>query len=189
MRRLVLVVAVTAACAACSVLPRHTVASTPAAVDGPTQAPSLTTGIPGPPADAIRARVTRDVDGDTVVLDTISDGKIDHETYGRYARLIGINTPEIFGRVECFGRIAADFTRRTLAGRTVLVDFDIDRTDRYDRALVYIWLTDGTFFNAELASQGYADQETVPPNVRYVELLGRLVAQARSAKLGLWRSC
>ena len=143
----------------------------------------------GPPADAIRARVTRVVDGDTVVLDTITVGRIDHSTFGRYARLIGINTPEIFGRTECFGRIAADFTRRTLNGRTVLIDFDLDETDRYGRALVYIWLPDGTFFNAELAAEGYAVQETVPPNVRYAGLFSRLVAQARERNLGLWRSC
>jgi micrococcal nuclease len=192
MRRAILpAIVVLAAFAACSTLQRHTTTPTVTpAFDGPTHAPRVAhDGMPGPPSDAVKVRVTRVVDGDTVVLDTISVGRIDHETLGRYARLIGINTPEIFGRTECFGRIAADFTRRTLANRSVLIDFDLDETDRYGRALVYIWLPDGTFFNGELAAQGYADQETVPPNVRYVDLFSRLVAQAREKNLGLWRSC
>jgi micrococcal nuclease len=160
-----------------------------AAAPGPTLAPRLASGVPGPPARAIRARVTRVVDGDTVVLAGIDAGYLDHKTTGRHARLIGIDTPEVFGSVGCFGRQASAFTRSALLGRDVLIDYDVDRTDRFGRALVYIWLTDGSFFNATLAEQGYASQETIAPDVRYADLFGRLVAQARDRNLGLWRSC
>jgi micrococcal nuclease len=49
-----------------------------------------------------------------------------------------------------------------------------------------VWLPDGTFWNALLAAEGYAQLITVPPNVAYVDLFRRLVAEARAAHRGLW---
>ncbi len=63
---------------------------------------------------------------------------------------------------------------------------DVEPRDRYDRLLAYVWLPDGTFWNALLAAEGYAQLITVPPNVTYVELFRHLVAEARSAQRGLW---
>jgi endonuclease YncB( thermonuclease family) len=54
-------------------------------------------------AAAARDEVVRVVDGDTVVLR--SAGK---------SRLIGVDTPEVFGDQECFGREASAFARRLL---------------------------------------------------------------------------
>jgi micrococcal nuclease len=146
-------------------------------------------GMPGPPSDARRSRVLRVTDGDTVVLSGLDVGEIDRSTGGRKSRLIGIDTPEVFGRAECFGREASAFTRRTLDGRDVLVDLDVDPVDRYGRALVYIWLADGTFFNGLIVAEGYASQATFPPNVRYADLFGRLAREARGTNRGLWSAC
>ena len=68
------------------------------------------------------ARVERVVDGDTVVLSGL--GK---------ARLIGVDTPEVYGGVECYGRAASAFAKRTLAGRRVRWRYDVERRDRYGR--------------------------------------------------------
>lgn len=81
--------------------------------------------------------VSRVVDGDTVVL-TRAGKKIK-------VRLIGINTPETVapGRpVECFGREASAFAKKTLKGRKVWLEYDpvAGRTDRYGRTLAYLWL-------------------------------------------------
>lgn len=167
--------------------PTLTPAISPAA---PTAAPrTVPNPYPTAPPDATTAHVTRVVDGDTIVLSGIPVGKPDHQTPGRYARLIGIDTPEIHGSVECFGREASDFTTRVLDGKDVRVAFDLDATDRYSRALVYVWEMDGTFFNARLVAEGYALQLTVPPNIRYVDLFHDLVGQAREQGRGLWRGC
>jgi micrococcal nuclease len=145
--------------------------------------------MPGPPADAERARVARVVDGDTVVLTGISLGDVDARTGGRRARLIGIDTPEVHGGVECLGREASAFTHRVLDGADVLVDFDVDTIDRYQRALVYIWQADGTFFNGRIVAEGLASPYTVPPNARYADLFVRLARHAREANRGLWARC
>jgi micrococcal nuclease len=49
-----------------------------------------------------------------------------------------------------------------------------------------VWLEDGTFWNALLAAEGYAQQLTIPPNVTYAGLFRRLVSEARRSNRGLW---
>jgi micrococcal nuclease len=164
----------------------------------PTVAPSGSVGPsaslhavwPPVPSSAKRAHVTRIVDGDTIVLDGIGVGYADSRGRpGRHARLIGIDTPETHGRVGCFGAQASAFTKRELNDRDVLVDFDVDSTDRFGRALVYVWKTDGTFFNGALAEEGFALQLTIPPDVRYADVFLRYVRDARVASRGLWSAC
>jgi micrococcal nuclease len=143
---------------------------------------------PAVPPLAASARVVGVTDGDTVVLRGIDVGEVDVRTGGRRSRLIGIDTPEVRPGAECYGHQASAFTRRELEGETVSVAFDVERIDRYGRALVYVW-HDGEMFNARLAERGYAQQLTIPPNVRYADLFRRLVREAREGKRGLWRDC
>ena len=145
--------------------------------------------LPAAPRTARAAQVVHVSDGDTIVLKGIGVGEIHASTGGYKARLIGVDTPETYGQTECFGAAASAFTKRELDDTTVLVDFDVDRTDRFDRALVYVWQDDGRFFNARLVQEGYALQSTFPPNVRYVELFSRLVTEARKNNRGLWTKC
>jgi micrococcal nuclease len=128
-------------------------------------------------------------DGDTIVLRGIDVGELHRPTGGRKARLIGVDTPEVSGPDECYGSQASDFTRETLGGSPIRVAFDVGRTDRYGRALVYVWDDRGRFFNGRLVQEGYALQMTVPPNVRYALLLTELAREARLAGRGLWSDC
>ena len=128
------------------------------------------------PSRAGKARVERVVDGDTVALSGLGT-----------VRLIGIDTPEVFGRAECFGRRASAFTRTVLSpGRRVRYRLGAEERDRYGRALAYVWLPDGRLFNALLVEGGYAQPLTIPPNDDYAT---RFVAAARRARRdgrGLW---
>jgi micrococcal nuclease len=56
---------------------------------------------------------------------------------------------------------------------------------RYGRFLACVYLEDGTFVNAWLAENGYAQVMTVPPNVKYQDLFLRLQRDAREARRGL----
>jgi micrococcal nuclease len=155
----------------------------------PAGAPAPSSRLPLRPKHAIRGRVLRVTDGDTIVVSGIDVGEIDRSTGGRKARLIGIDTPEVHGQDECFGRQASAFTDRALDGSDIWIDLDVDPLDRYGRALVYVWQTDGTFFNARIVREGYAQQATFPPNVRYVDLFTRLAREARENDRGLWSAC
>src|SRR5688572_30322262 len=77
------------------------------------------------PAQPSGQLVTRVIDGDTIVVE--GTGTV---------RLIGVDTPETVDPrrpVQFFGREASEFTRRTAAGKSVRLEFDQDRTDRYGR--------------------------------------------------------
>ena len=129
----------------------------------------------GEPEAGDAARVTRVVDGDTIVLSGL--GK---------ARLIGVDTPEVYGGAECFGREASAYAKRVLTGRRVRYRLGVEPRDRYDRALVDLWLDDGRHFNAMLVGQGYAQPLTIPPNDEYAPRFVRLARAARRAERGLW---
>jgi micrococcal nuclease len=122
------------------------------------------------------ATVTKVTDGDTVRLSGL----------GR-TRLIGVDTPEVYGGVECYGREASAFAKRHLRpGTRVRYQLGIEPRDRYGRALAYVWLEDGRFFNLMLVEQGYAKQLTIPPNVDYADEFRAAVRRAREAERGLW---
>ncbi len=126
-------------------------------------------------ADA-RDAVVRVVDGDTVVLR--SAGK---------SRLIGVDTPEVFGRPGCFGEQASAFAKRTLPpGTPVQVERDAEQRDRYGRSLIYLMLPDGQSFNELLVDEGFAVPLTIPPNVRYAQRFRELADRARDEQVGLW---
>lgn len=121
-------------------------------------------------------RVQRVVDGDTVVLSGV--GK---------ARLIGVDTPEVYGGVECFGREASRYAKRMLAtGQSVRYRPGVEARDRYGRALVYLYLDDGRELNELLVEEGYARPLTVPPNDDRAGAYRAATRRARIAHRGLW---
>jgi len=139
------------------------------------------TAWPGPPGNAVAAEVQRVTDGDTFVATV--DGRKER------VRVIGVDTPETVAPnrpVEPYGRQASSFAKRYLTGATVRLAGDAEPRDRYGRLLAYVWLADGTFWNALLVAEGYAQQLTIPPNVTYAGLFRRLVAEARRQDRGLW---
>jgi len=103
--------------------------------------------------------------------------------------VIGVDTPESVDPNrpdEPYGEEASNFAKHYLDGATVRLAGDVEPRDRYGRMLAYVWLQDGTFWNALLAAEGYAQQLTIPPNVTYADLFRRLVGEAREHDRGLW---
>jgi len=129
-------------------------------------------------------RVVRVIDGDTFVVD-------DGTKKGEKVRLIGIDTPEIRKSknkdVEYYGKEAKQYLVNLLSDAYVVLEYDVNITDRYGRTLAYVYLKDGTFVNAELVKNGYAKVMTIPPNVKFSELFVKLQREARENYLGLWK--
>jgi micrococcal nuclease len=125
--------------------------------------------------------VTRVVDGDTILIDL--DGTEER------VRLIGVDTPESVHPNDeknvPYGEIAAAFTRERLEGKRVRIELDAQERDRYGRLLAYVYTDDG-MFNETLLSEGHAQIDTYPPNVRYVEAFALLQKDARARGVGLW---
>jgi micrococcal nuclease len=117
--------------------------------------------------------VTRVVDGDT----------LDCQRVGR-VRLIGVDTPE--AAQEPYGALASEaLARLAPVGSEVLLEADVDPSDRYGRALSYVW-RDGVMVNWGMVRAGYALMATFPPNVRYVDDFRAAQERAREDAAGLW---
>ena len=100
-----------------------------------------------PPADA----AVMVVDGDTLKV-RLANGK------RRSVRLIGIDTPEVYGTLECGGRKASASMRRLAprGTRVVLVsDPTQDKVDRYGRLLRYV-MKSGRDMNRAQVGRGWA---------------------------------
>jgi micrococcal nuclease len=120
--------------------------------------------------------VTKVTDGDTLKLSGIGS-----------TRLIGVDTPEVYGGVECYGREASAFAKRHApVGTRVRYRLGPEPRDRYGRALAYVWLPDGRFLNLMLVKAGYAQVLTIPPNVDYADRFVAAQRRARDAERGLW---
>jgi len=133
------------------------------------------------PHGSVVSVVGRVVDGDTLYVDGLQER----------VRLIGIDTPEVAGAVECYGEEASRHLEELLpVGTRVEVAFDVERYDRYGRNLGYVYrFDDDLFVNLQMAIDGFALLLTVPPNVAHVEEFRQAQDQARAANRGLWAAC
>ena len=125
-------------------------------------------------------RVKWVIDGDTLVLDD-----------GQRVRYIGINAPELAHedhRAEPYGDASKRFNALLVNGKTVRLEFDKERFDRYQRLLAYVFLKNATFVNAEILANGYAYLLRKRPNLKYDSILLQSQRTAMSAKRGIWQN-
>ena len=142
-------------------------------------APDDDAGDPGIPAGATDATVEYVHDGDTLFL-----------TDGRKVRLLGVDTPEVGERLECYGDEASALLRSLLPeGTHVRVLADAQPLDQYDRSLLLIWLDDSTFVNLELIEQGAAEAVVLEPNLLFAAEFEAAEDAAQAADVGLWGAC
>jgi micrococcal nuclease len=124
--------------------------------------------------------VRRVVDGDTLLLES-----------GARMRLQGIDTPESVREnfpVEPWGPEASAFTKQFIADAKsrVRLTFSLERKDRHDRFLAFVWNGD-VMLNEELVRAGLAHARM---DYRYALPMKRRLAaaehEARNAKRGIW---
>ena len=131
----------------------------------------LLSGCISPPGTAKVAQV---IDGDTIIIE------------GNYrVRYIGIDTPEVYPKVEEYGTEAWEANRRLVGGKEVRLERDATEKDKYGRLLRYVYVGD-VFVNAELVRQGLAEAKSYPPDTKYQDYLEKLEAEARLAGRGMW---
>lgn len=142
-------------------------------------------------------KVTRVIDGDTFELEN-----------GDRVRLIGVDTPETVHPskpVEYYGKEATEFTRKLIEGKTVCLEYDQQKRDRYNRILSYVFVEADSsvgdplglleelqphkkvFLNALLIKWGYAHAYLKYPfKQEYMDYFRLLEREAREAGRGLW---
>ncbi|MEX2571026.1 MAG: thermonuclease family protein, partial [Gemmatimonadota bacterium] len=119
--------------------------------------------------------VERIIDGDTLAC---------RETTAN-VRLILIDAPELAQGES--GRQATRALRELLPpGSAARLEMDVQERDRYGRILAYVYDSEGSMINAELARRGFVIVAVYPPNVRHLELIRAAVEEARRRGRGLW---
>jgi micrococcal nuclease len=135
---------------------------------------------PSHPSTMRLAKVVAVLDGDTIVIGG-----------GEKVRYAGLNTPETHHPdklPEYCGQEAFEANRRLVAGKTVRLEFDERRRDKYGRLLAYVYV-DSLCVNAELIRQGYAQVSTYKDNQRHHDEFMRLQQSAIAARRGMWGGC
>lgn len=121
------------------------------------------------------------------VIATVTDGDSFRCEDGRRVRLLLLDAPEM--SQPPFGTRARDTLRARLPrGDTAWLEFDVERTDQYDRTLAHAWsaAAGGTHVNLAQAMDGWAVDVVYRPNVRYRDAIRRAVEAARAERRGLW---
>jgi micrococcal nuclease len=94
-------------------------------------------------------------------------------------RLIGVDTPEVFGGEEPCGQEASDFTTQQLEGQQVTLEIGEEPEDPYGRLLAYVFVGN-EFYNETLVSEGLADAKSYQPNTKYDAQLEAAEATAKT---------
>lgn len=129
----------------------------------------------------VLAKVESVTDGDTIT--------VNYNGVSEKVRLIGIDTPELVHPDESknvpFGAVTHGFTKESLEGKEIELEFDTQERDQYGRLLAYVWI-DGIMFNKTILAAGMAKVAAYPPNVLYVEDFTAIQSVAREQKIGIW---
>lgn len=88
------------------------------------------------------------LDGDTIVLSN-----------RKHVRYIGIDCPEMNfkkGNPSPFGFEAKETNKKLLSGKSIRLEYDIQKEDHFGRILAYVYTADGLFLNNEMIRKGCA---------------------------------
>ncbi len=129
---------------------------------------------------------TRQLPDQSCKVSKIADGDSFECATGLRVRMIGIDAPELSQRPY------GSESRRALVsimpiGSTIRLEYDRDPTDRYGRALAYVWVGD-TLVNMEVVKRGFALAQSFPPNTTRQSQLDSAMKKAADSETGLWKS-
>lgn len=138
----------------------------------------------------IPSTLIRVVDGDTLIVQT-GDDEV-------RVRLIGIDTPESVNSAHPeknneWGIMASNHTKELLKNyKQLYLEYDQDLTDRYDRTLAYVWMSNDTsdmlnMLNYRILNDGYCNTLFIEPNTKYKQVFEACKETAVLNQTGLWK--
>ena len=138
-----------------------------------------------------------------LIVSKVIDGDTFKMSNGEKVRLLGIDTPEKFDSEKLerqtgqsgrdketskkLGEASSEYVRKLVEGKKVILvrDPGYDDKDKYGRSLRYIYLEDGTFVNAKILEDGYANID-YSKQISKMDEFKRLERDARENNRGLW---
>jgi len=131
---------------------------------------------------------TASIGKDEVVVVNVVDGdtiRVRYQGAIESVRFLGIDAPE--HDQEEWGERATNRLKSLVPpGSVVVLEFDVQKRDKYNRLLGYVFTKDGVFVNEIMLKEGLAMLYTFPPNVKYVDRLRNAQTLARGNNVGIW---
>lgn len=127
-----------------------------------------------------KVRVEAVTDGDTIEISRPVSGRTE-------VRLIGIDTPEVYGGQQPLGPRASAFAKQRLQGQTIRLELGREQIDPYGRLLAYATASgQNVTYNEQVLRAGLAQTAWFPPNTAYKGRFEQAQSQAREQSLGIW---
>lgn len=136
-----------------------------------------------------KAVVTKCLGGDIVYV------QLDNGTKAQ-VKFIGDNIPKNKVNNKLYEKQSNNYIRSQLVGKTVYLEKDVSETDKNGKLLRYIWLQQpkeineteirSKMFNSMLILNGYDEQVTVSPDVKYDTYLKKFCSEAKNGHKGIW---
>jgi len=122
------------------------------------------------PSVLVACELERVVDGDTIIVHDPDNKRL-------RVRLTGINAPESVAEDESRnteeGRTSSKFMKELMKDiKTVYLEYDVGRTDQYNRTLAYVWIKyEDTYVmvNEIILATGHAKPVYIKPNLKYAD--------------------
>lgn len=139
----------------------------------PSRIPVVTTTLPQEEPASFQ-RVNRVIDGDTVVMEN-----------GEHVRYLGLDAPELG---KSYSLEAKKENGNLVLGRSVRLELDAVKKDKYGRTLAYLW-QGSVLVNEKLLADGLAKILIFGsgPELKYQARLRSAEAKAQKEGRGLWR--
>ena len=104
------------------------------------------------------------------------------------ARFLAIDTPESTKEKEPYGKEASNYTCEALTkAKKIEIEYDpdSDKTDKYSRHLVWVFV-DGELLQEKILAKGLAEVAYLYGDYKYTEDLQKVEAKAKEKKLNIW---
>ena len=134
-------------------------------------------------AKELEVKFSKCVDGDTAKF-IYNDKEIT-------ARFLAIDTPETVHPTkeeEAFGKDASEYTCNKIKNANKIIleyDSDSDKTDKYDRHLVWVFVDDN-LLQEKLVRKGLASVAYLYGDYKYTNILEEAELEAENNKIGIW---
>lgn len=149
--------------------------------------------LPGETATSSDSSATNSTmqDGELYQVDSVTDGdtiKVQAGSKVETIRFIGIDTPEVYGGAECYGKEASSRMKQLAEGKRVRLEVDPSQgdIDRYNRLLRFVFTEDGQNIGEVMLREGYAREYTYNKPYRYLDEFIQAESDAKEQQLGLW---
>lgn len=133
----------------------------------------------------------RDYNYKDIVVEKVIDADTIELADGRRLKLIGVELPKTQAHKAASQSLQTfqyyQFLKEMIEGKKINIELDVEKYDQYGRLLAYVYLSDGTFVNAEVLRRGYGQPRVESTNTRYKDTFFRLYKEAKDNKRGLWK--